>query len=247
MKNSLIDKVIIITGASSGIGEKMAKILANEGAKVVLAARREEKLREIVENIKSFGGCATYKVVDVTKNLDLNELMRFTFKEFGRIDVLINNAGIMLLSPISQLKVEEWERMIDVNLKGSLYAIAAALPYLKKSTQGQIININSAAGHNVSENAAVYSATKFGIQAFSKGFVQEETVRMTNISPGPVKTDLASHISDSKIKKSISDFIKENALSSEDVVNAVLYVLTQPSHVLIKEVQVSSIKRFKID
>jgi len=184
--SNLNGKVIIITGASSGIGEATAKLLAKNGARVVLGARRTDRLEAIAKDIRAEGGTVEYQALDVTQRSQMEDLVQFAQSKFDRVDVLINNAGIMPLSALDQLKVEEWDKMIDVNIKGVLYGIAAALPVMKAQKSGQIINLSSIGGHAVSPTAAVYCATKFAVGAISEGLRQEVggDIRVTVISPG---------------------------------------------------------------
>ncbi|WP_420207634.1 SDR family oxidoreductase [Alteromonas gracilis] len=166
-------KVVIITSASSGLGEATAKMLASKGAKLVLGARREERLRKLVDDIESSGGVATYKTVDVTKKEEVQALADAAIEAYGRIDVLVNNAGLMPLAPLDELKVEEWEQMIDVNIKGVMYGVAAVLKPMREQESGHIINLSSVAGHVVFPGATVYCATKFAVKAISEGIRKE--------------------------------------------------------------------------
>ncbi|MCH2456368.1 MAG: SDR family oxidoreductase, partial [Idiomarina sp.] len=175
-------KVVVITGASSGLGEATAKMLAEKGAKLVLGARREERLKQLVDDIKNSGGEAIYKTVDVTKRSEVEALANAARDEFGRIDVLVNNAGLMPLAPLDELKVDEWDQMIDVNIKGVMYGVGAVLPTMRKQESGHIINLSSVAGHVVFPGATVYCATKFAVKAISEGIRQESNgqIRSTN-------------------------------------------------------------------
>ena len=185
------DKIIVITGASSGIGEETAKLLASKGARVVLAARRVERLDALVAEIKENGGAAIAKATDVRQREDLDALIELAVSEYGQVDVLINNAGIMLVAPMAMVKVDEWDKMIDVNVKGLLYGIAAALPGMKERGEGHIINVASVAGHKVLPNFTVYCATKHAVRAISEGLRMENPdLRVTTISPGLIKTEL---------------------------------------------------------
>lgn len=197
------NKVIVITGASSGIGEATAKLLAQNGAKVILGARRTDRLETIVKAIHTAGGTAEYQPLDVTQRSQVEAIVQVAQHKFGRVDVMINNAGIMPLSALDQLKVDEWERMIDVNIKGVLYGIAAVLPMMKAQKTGQIINISSIGGHTVSPTAAIYCATKFAVNAISEGLRQEVggDIRVTVISPGVTESELANSITDETAQK----------------------------------------------
>jgi Short-chain alcohol dehydrogenase of unknown specificity len=204
--SNLNGKVIIITGASSGIGEATAKLLAKNGARVVLGARRTDRLKAIAKDIRAEGGTVEYQALDVTQRSQMEAFVQFAQSKFDRVDVLINNAGIMPLSALEQLKVEEWDKMIDVNIKGVLYGIAAALPVMKAQKSGQIINLSSIGGHAVSPTAAVYCATKFAVRAISEGLRQEVggDIRVTVISPGVTESELAESITDETAKLGIA-------------------------------------------
>jgi NADP-dependent 3-hydroxy acid dehydrogenase YdfG len=230
------NKVIAITGASSGIGEASAKLLAQNGAKVVLGARRTEKLEKIVEAIRSSGGIAEFKAVDVTDRQDMNAFIHFTKEKFDRIDVIFNNAGVMPLSLMSALKVDEWDKMINVNINGVLNGIAAGLPIMEAQGGGQFINTASIAAHWVGPTSAVYSATKYAVWAISDGLRQEsKNIRVTIISPGVVETELGSDITD----KATQGFLKElrkTALTPDAIARAVLYAVAQPEDVDVNEI-----------
>lgn len=200
------NKVVIITGASSGIGEATAKLLAQNGAKVVLAARREERLHAIANEIKQGGGEAVSVKADVVSAEDMQNLAKFTLSVYGRIDVLVNNAGVMPSSRLNELRVEEWDQMIDVNIKGVLYGIAAVLPTMRQQQSGHIINLSSTAGYHVSPTNAVYAATKFAVRAISEGLRLEESstsrIRSTVIAPGLTKTELLTELPARKCRRS---------------------------------------------
>jgi NADP-dependent 3-hydroxy acid dehydrogenase YdfG len=232
------NKVVIITGASSGIGMATAKKLASEGAKLVLAARREERLQQLVEEIKSAGGTAVYKITDVTSRKEVEELAKFALETFGQIDVLFNNAGIMPLSYMKNVKVDEWDQMIDVNIKGVLNGVSAVLPYMIEKDNGHIITTSSVAGHGIFPSGTVYCATKFAARVIMEGLNKELTktnIRTTTISPGVVDTELPDLISDPEVRP-----IFENpdlpSLKGEDIANAVYYALSQPSGVAVNEI-----------
>lgn len=233
-------KIVVITGASSGIGSATAKLLASEGAKVILGARREEKLADLAAEINKNGGTAFYKKTDVAKREDVQALVNLAMEKFERVDVIFNNAGLMPLSPLRALKVDEWERMIDVNIKGVLYGIAAVLPIMRKQQSGHIINTDSVAGHAVNPNVAVYSGTKYAVRAIAEGLRLEESpysnIRVTNISPGAVLTELPSTITDETIKKQVEEKEKNRGIQPEAIADAVLYAINQPSDVAINEV-----------
>ena len=230
------NKVIAITGASSGIGEASAKLLAENGAKVVLGARRTEKLEKIVEEIRKQGGTAEFKALDVTDREDVKAFIHFAKDKFGRVDVIFNNAGVMPLSPMNALKVEEWDHMINVNIHGVLNGIAAGLPIMEAQGGGQFINTASIAAHVVAPTAAVYCATKYAVWALSEGLRQEsKNIRVTTISPGVVETELGSDITDDASKGFLQE-LRKTALTSDAIARAVLYAVSQPDDVDVNEV-----------
>ncbi|WP_392530832.1 SDR family oxidoreductase [Nostoc sp. C117] len=230
------NKVVIITGASSGLGEATAKRLAASGAKLMLAARREDRLKELVAAIAKSGGTATYQVTDVVDRAQLEALAKETLSTYGRIDVLINNAGLMPLSPLDQVKVEEWDRMIDVNIKGVLYGIAAVLPIMRQQKSGHVINLSSVAGHKVFPGSAVYCATKYAVRAISEGLRLESNgeIRSTNISPGAVATELTTTITDKDTAAGI-DRLYAIAIDADAIARAIAYAIEQPSDVDVNE------------
>jgi NADP-dependent 3-hydroxy acid dehydrogenase YdfG len=229
-------KVIAITGGSSGIGEAAARLLAERGAKVVLGARRTERLEKLAAEINAKGGAARFKALDVTSRKDSEAFIAFARSEFGRVDVLVNNAGVMPLSPVAALKVDEWDRMIDVNIKGVLYGIAAVLPEMKARKSGQIINVASIGAHTVYPAAAVYCATKYAVWALSDGLRQESPeVRVTIVSPGVVETELGNDISDAGAKQALGEFRKVS-LTPDAIARAIAYAVEQPDDVDVSEV-----------
>lgn len=230
-------KVVIITGASSGLGEATARRLADRGAKLVLAARREDRLKDLTEDLKSRGAEAIWQVTDVTDRNQVESLAAAAKEAFGRIDVLVNNAGLMPLAPLDALKVDEWEQMVDVNIKGVMYGIAAVLPTMREQHSGHILNLSSVAGHKVFPGAAVYCATKYAVKALSEGVRMEggDEIRSTNISPGAVATELISTITDPDAKKA-ADELYEVAIDSDAVARAVVYAIEQPADVDINEI-----------
>tara|TARA_R110001592_G_scaffold357416_1_gene660475 strand:+ start:27036 stop:27770 length:735 start_codon:yes stop_codon:yes gene_type:complete len=234
---SPLDKVIIITGASSGIGAAAARLLASRGAKLMLAARREEQLAKLSADIESAGGEAVYRVTDVTSREQVEALAQATLQRFDRIDVIINNAGLMPLSPLDQLKVDEWDRMVDVNIKGVLYGIAAVLPHMRSRKQGHVINVSSVAGHKVFPAGAVYSGTKFAVRAISEGLRQESNgeIRVSIISPGAVATELTSTISDPALLNRLNTLYAD-AIDSDAVARAIAFAIEQPQDVDINEI-----------
>jgi len=230
------DKVVIVTGASSGIGEATALDLAAHGAKVMCAARREERLEALVNRIRDSGGEAQYRVVDVTDREAVKKLADNTLASLGPIDVLFNNAGLMPLGPLKNRHLDEWERMIDVNVKGVLWGIAAVLPHMLERGQGHIINNASVAGHNVWPFYSVYSATKAAVRVISEGLRQETggKVRVTIISPGITATELTDHITDQDVLSRMAGRF-DYVIQSEDIARAVRYAIAQPAHVDVSE------------
>ncbi|HVJ81402.1 MAG TPA: SDR family oxidoreductase [Planctomycetia bacterium] len=229
-------KVVLITGASSGIGEATARLLARRGAKVVLGARRTDRLEKLAAGIRAAGGQAEFQKLDVTDREQVEGIVRFAVSKFGRLDAVVNNAGLMPLSPMEVLKVEEWDRMIDVNIRGVLYGIAAGLPVFKKQGFGQFVNLSSIGGHAVFPTAAVYCATKFAVRAISEGLRQESTaVRVTNISPGVTESELAETISDEQTRKGMDEFRKV-ALPAESIAKAIAFAIEQPDGVDVNEI-----------
>ncbi|MBD1379876.1 SDR family oxidoreductase [Metabacillus arenae] len=237
--SNIQNKVVIITGASSGIGGATAKELASKGAKLVLAARREDRLKKLQEEIQNNGGQAIYKVADVSSREQMEELAAYTLEKYGKIDVLVNNAGIMPQAFLFKKKVDEWDKMIDVNIKGVLYAIAAVLPSMRERKSGHIINLSSVAGHNIYPGGTVYCGTKHAVRAISEGLRQEEAmsgtnIRVTNVSPGAVSSELLETTSDSEMKAGLDEFYKV-AIDADNIARAISFAIEQPSDVGINE------------
>ncbi len=237
----LENHVAIVTGASSGIGEATALALAEAGAKVTLAARRKDRLGNLKKKIDDMGGAALLVQTDVSIRAQVEALAAKTKKKWGRVDILINNAGVMLLSFMDKLKVEEWERMVDINLKGVLFGIAAVLPIMREQRRGHIINISSDADRKVFPGSAVYSATKAAVTLLSEGLRAELArekmpIRVTSISPGAVATELAKHITDKDIFEVFRSHPPIEFMQAADVAAAVLFALTQPAHVNINNI-----------
>jgi NADP-dependent 3-hydroxy acid dehydrogenase YdfG len=229
-------KVVVITGGSSGIGEATARLLAGSGASVVVGARRTERLETLVAKIARSGGSARFRAVDVTSRADVQDLVDYATAEFGRVDVLVNNAGVMPLSPLKALKVEEWDRMIDVNIRGVLYGIAAVLPEMKARGEGHIINVASIGAHTVVPTAAVYCATKYAVWAISEGMRQENNdLRMTVISPGVVESELADTISDAATAEVMQNY-RRIAIAPDAVARAIAFAIAQPGDVDVSEI-----------
>ncbi|WP_137972136.1 SDR family oxidoreductase [Pseudomonas sp. F(2018)] len=235
MKN-IEGKVIVITGASSGIGESTARLLASRGAKVVLGARRTDRLEKVAGEIHEAGGTAAFRALDVTSRQDVQDFIDFTVTRFGRVDVLINNAGVMPLSKLEALKVDEWDRMIDVNIRGVLHGIAATLPLMQQQRAGQIINIASIGAYAVSPTAAVYCATKYAVRAISEGLRQEVggDIRVTVIAPGVTESELADSISDEGGRAEMVEF-RKIAIPAEAIARAIAYAVEQPADVDVSE------------
>ena len=237
----LKNKTAIITGASSGIGEATAHVLSEEGMNLVLAARREDRLNELKEKIESNGGKAIVVKTDVTERDQVDNMAQKAKDKFGSIDILINNAGLMPLSLMKNLHVDEWDQMIDVNLKGVLYCIAAVLPTMRDQQNGHIVNISSVAGRKVMPGSAVYSATKFGVRAISEGLRQElshsDNIRITAIEPGAVDTELMDTITDEEMKDLVEEsFGNIKTLESEDIAESIRYAVLQPARVDVSEI-----------
>ncbi|MEM9445285.1 MAG: SDR family oxidoreductase [Verrucomicrobiota bacterium] len=239
MSKNIENKVVVITGGSSGLGESTARHLARLGAKVILGARREDKLQSIVKDIKEAGGNADYFVTDVTSNSDVAALVNKAIDVFDRVDVMVNNAGLMAISPISALHVDEWDRMIDINIKGVLYGIAAALPAFEKQGSGQFINISSVAGVKVfSPGGTIYSGTKFAVRAISEGLRHEVggKIRTTCIEPGAVDSELKHGSSHDESAQFLNDFYENNAIPADSVARAIAYAIEQPADVDVNEI-----------
>lgn len=239
MTDNIAGKTIAITGASSGMGAAAARHLAAKGANVVLGARRADRINALAAEITDAGGKATSVATDVTRQHDLRRLVDTAVEIYGRIDVLINNAGIMPLSPLERLRVDEWDQMIDVNLKGVLYGIAAALPHMKAQKSGHIINLASVAGHKLFGGSAVYSATKFAVRAVSEGLRQEMApynIRTTIISPGAVKTELLEHISEKDVQKANQDYVRQVGVPADTFARMVAFAISEPEDVAINEI-----------
>jgi NADP-dependent 3-hydroxy acid dehydrogenase YdfG len=232
-------KVVVITGASSGLGEATARLLSAAGASVVLGARRVDRIQSLADELNAKGGKALALATDVTNHDQVKKLVDSAVQKFGRIDVMINNAGIMPHSPLERLKIDDWNRTIDVNIKGVLYGIAAALPHMKQQKSGHIINVSSVAGHKVTPNGAVYCATKHAVRALSEGLrveVKPYNIRTTIISPGAVATELPNSITEPDVAAGVSKFYEETAIPADSFARAVAFAMSQPEEVDVNEI-----------
>jgi NADP-dependent 3-hydroxy acid dehydrogenase YdfG len=236
--SDLNGKVIAITGASSGIGEAAARLLAERGAKLMLGARRTERLEKLVSDIEAAGGTARFRALDVTSREDAQAFVDATLEAFGRIDVLVNNAGVMPLAPMEALKFDEWDQMIDVNIRGVLHGIGAALPVMKHQGGGRFVNVASIGAHVVVPTGAVYCATKFAVWALSEGLRQESTdIGVTVISPGVTATELGAGMSDEGGREALKEF-RKIAIAAEDIARAIAFACEQPAGVDVNEIVV---------
>jgi len=236
------NKVIVITGASSGLGEAAARHLAANGAKLVLAARRADRLEQLVADIEAKGGEAIAVTTDVAKHDEVENLIRQAVETFGHVDVLINNAGVMPLAPLALRKVDEWDQMIDVNIKGTLYGIAAVLPGMQARKSGHIINLSSVAGLKVSGGlGTVYSATKFAVKAISEGLRTEvagDNIRVTTLYPGAIDSELKHGSSDAASGSAMQAFYAANEIGADSIARAIAYAIEQPADVAINEITI---------
>ncbi len=232
-----LNQVVVITGASSGIGEATARLLAQNGAKIVAVARRKSRLDQLVNDINAAGGQAIAIEADVTSIDDMNMAAQTARDTYGSLDVWVNNAGVMPLSPVEMNRLDEWNWMVDVNIKGVLNGVAAAQPIMRAQGSGQFINVSSVAGHLVFPGAAVYCATKFAVRALSEGIRMESdgSIRVTNISPGAVKTELTDHIGVPEVKEGVQAFV-DIAIDADAVARAIQYAVEQPADVDVNEV-----------
>jgi NADP-dependent 3-hydroxy acid dehydrogenase YdfG len=233
MDNGIKDKVVAITGASSGIGKATAELLAQQGAKVVLGARRADRLEQIAESIDQNGGVAVFTDMDVAHRNGPKKLADLAIEKFGRLDVMVNNAGISQLQKMEDLDVDGWEQMIDVNLKGTLYGIAAALPIFKQQGSGHIVNVISTAGIAIVPTMGVYAATKNAVRTVSEALRQESQGRwrVTGISPGFVATEFVSNIKNEAVRDTLQKTADETAIPPEAIARAIAYAIAQPDNV----------------
>ena len=233
-------KVVAITGASSGIGEATALLLAERGAKVVLGARGSERLKALADRIVSAGGEVAYTGTDVKRREDLSNLVKLACERYGKLDVLVNNAGIGPISPLDDLRVDEWDDMIDINIKGVLYGIAAALPVFRKQGFGHFVNTASTAGHTTAPNQSVYSGTKFAVRAISEGLRQEagDKLRVTIISPGFVRTEFVEAIANPELRARFAGSRDRFAMPPDAIARAIAFAIEQPADVDVNEIVV---------
>lgn len=237
MSKGIEGKVVLITGGSTGIGAEVARLLASRGAKVAIAARRKDKIDEVAAHIVSEGGTARGYALDVTRKQEVEAVVQAVVTDFGRLDVLINNAGLMPIRPMSEVNTDEWDAMIDVNLKGTLYGIAAALPRFLAQESGHIINLSSVAGIKVfAPGGTVYSGTKFAVSAISEGLRQEvgDKIRVTTIEPGAVDSDL-KHSTSGTATDTVLDFYKQ-AIPAASVARAIAFAIEQPDDIDINQI-----------
>lgn len=237
MTSNIEGKVVVITGASSGLGEATARRLAAEGAKLVLGARRLDRLHKLAAELGLPGSAAVE--TDVTDAAQVKSLVDGAVGAHGRIDVIINNAGLMPHSPLARGKIADWDRMIDVNLKGVLYGIAAALPHMEAQKSGHIINVSSVAGHKVRPGSAVYAATKAAVRMLSEGLRQEVkpyNIRTTIISPGAVQSELPHSVTEADVAKGIQDFYEAYAIPADSFARMVAFAISQPDEVDVNEI-----------
>jgi NADP-dependent 3-hydroxy acid dehydrogenase YdfG len=237
--NNIEGKIVVITGASSGLGEAAARMLSAEGATVVLGARRLDRIQTLANELEKQGAKALALRTDVTIAGQVKELVDSAIEKYGRLDAIINNAGLMPLSPLERLKIDDWDKMIDVNIKGVLYGIAAVLPIMKDQKAGHIINVSSVAGHKVNPGGAVYSATKTAVRVLSEGLRQEVkpyNIRTTVISPGAVATELPSSATEPDVAAGVNKFYSDVAISPDSFARAVVFAMSQPDDVDVNEI-----------
>ncbi|PAF18573.1 oxidoreductase [Terribacillus saccharophilus] len=233
---SIKNKVVLVTGGSSGIGAATVELLAENGAVVIAAARRRDKLETVVSTLRQKGYTADYKQLDVTDFEQMQYTVQEITESYGKIDVIVNNAGVMPLSKLEALKIDEWNRMIDVNIRGVLHGIGAALPLMKEQQSGHIINIASIGAYEVTPTAAVYCATKYAVRAITEGLRQEapNNIRSTLISPGVTESELADHITDKQASEAMVEY-RRQAIPASAIAQAILYAISQPTEIDVSE------------
>jgi NADP-dependent 3-hydroxy acid dehydrogenase YdfG len=239
MNNNIAGKVVVITGASSGLGEAAARLLSAESASLVLGARRADRLQLLADELNRDGGKAVAVATDVTHREQVKLLVDTAVQKFGRVDVMINNAGIMPRAPLERLTIDDWDRTIDVNIKGVLYGIAAALPHMIRQKSGQMIFVSSVAGHKIGPDFAVYAATKHAVRALAEGLRQEVkpyNIRTTIISPGAVATELPNSVTETDVAERIRQYYSEIAIPAESFAHAVAFAMSQPQEVDVNEI-----------
>jgi NADP-dependent 3-hydroxy acid dehydrogenase YdfG len=236
--SGLEGKVVAITGASSGIGEATALLLAERGANVVLGARGSDRLEALADRIKASGGEAAYARTDVKRREDLSNLVGLAIERYGKLDVLVNNAGVAPISLLDELRVEDWEEMIDVNLKGVLYGIAAALPVFRRQGFGHFVNVISTAGIQIVPTMAVYAGTKNAVRAITEGLRQEagDKLRVTSVSPGFVNTNLADSMTNPEVKSQIMDQMDKMGIPPVAIARAIAFAIEQPADIDVNEI-----------
>ena len=237
--SNITGKVVVITGGSSGLGEATARHLAERGAIAVLGARRVDRLQALGEDIIRLGGKAVWRVTDVTDPAQVQGLVDLAVDTYGRVDVLLNNAGIMPHSPLERRKIDDWSRTIDVNVKGVLHGIAAALPHMQRQQSGHIINVSSVAGHRVGKGNAVYAAAKTAVRVISEGLRQEVkawNLRTTIISPGAIATELPTSITEADVAQGVGQFYDQYAIPADSFARAVAFAISQPDDVDVNEI-----------
>jgi len=246
MANKIKGKVVVITGASSGLGEAAARLLSAQGASVVLGARRADRLESLAGELNRNGGKAVAVATDVTQREQVKRLVDAAVQKFGRVDVMINNAGIMPRAPLERLTIDDWDRTIDINIKGVLYGVAAALPHMKQQKSGHMIFVSSVAGHKIGPDFAVYAATKHAVRALAEGFRQEVkqyNIRTTIISPGAVATELPNSVTEADIAENIRKYYGEIAIPADSFAQAVAFAMSQPDEVDVNEILFRPIKQ----
>lgn len=236
MMSALDGKVVVITGASSGIGETTARLLASQGAHIVIGARRLERLEALTSDIRSEGGSVAYQQLDVTELDQMKAIVHMAQSRYGRLDVVVNNAGVMPLSPLEALKIDEWNRMIDVNIRGVLHGIAAGLPIMREQGFGQFVNVASIGAYEVSPTAAIYCATKSAVRAITEGLRQEvgSNIRATLVSPGVTESELADSITDEGARQLMKEY-RRIALPASAIARSIAYAIEQPEGVDVNE------------
>jgi NADP-dependent 3-hydroxy acid dehydrogenase YdfG len=237
--NKIKGKVVVITGASSGLGEAAARLLSAEGASVVLGARRADRLESLAGELNRNGGKAVAVATDVTQREQVKRLVDAAVQKFRRVDVMINNAGIMPRTPLERLTIDDWDRTIDINIKGVLYGVAAAPPHMKQQKSGHMIFVSSVAGHKIGPDFAVYAATKHAVRALAEGFRQEVkqyNIRTTIISPGAVATELPNSVTEADIAENIRKYYGEIAIPADSFAQAVAFAMSQPDEVDVNEI-----------